>query len=69
MFSEAHVAGILYAPIVTYCAIGAIVFLPMRYLLGRAGVTQKFWHTAAAELALYLIIVSLVILIAYSGAG
>ncbi|HQT66217.1 MAG: hypothetical protein B7Z78_06000 [Rhodospirillales bacterium 20-60-12] len=64
MFSEAHFAGILFAPIVLYGLIAAVIFVPIRYWLGRTGFLQWLWHTSLFELSLYICICALVIFIA-----
>ncbi len=64
MFTEAQVAGILFAPIVLYCLLGAIVFVPVRFVLGRLRVFSAVWHPALFELSLYLIITGAIIYLA-----
>jgi hypothetical protein len=64
MFTEAHVDGILFAPIVLYCVLAALVFVPLRFVLGRLRVFSAVWHPALFEVALYLIITGAVILLA-----
>lgn len=62
MFSEAHLGGILFAPIVVYCAMGAVIFVPVRLCLSRTGVLAHVWHPALLEVALYAIITSAIVL-------
>lgn len=64
MFAESQIAGLLYAPIVLYCLIGAIIFVPLRMILGRVGFFSLVWHPALFELALYALITGTIILIA-----
>ncbi len=64
MFAEAQIAGILFAPIVLYCLLGAVVFVPLRFLLGRLRVFSAVWHPALFELALYLIITGAIVYLA-----
>ncbi len=64
MFTEAQIAGILFAPIVLYCLLGAIVFVPVRFVLGRLRVFSAVWHPALFELSLYLIITGAIIYLA-----
>ena len=64
MFTEAQVAGILFAPIVLYCLLGAIVFVPLRFVLGRLRIFSAVWHPALFELALYVIITGAIICLA-----
>jgi hypothetical protein len=64
VFAEAQIAGILFAPIVLYCLLGAVVFVPLRFLLGRLRVFSAVWHPALFELALYLIITGAIVYLA-----
>ena len=64
MFTEAQLAGILFAPIVLYCLLAAIVFVPVRFVLGRMHVFSAVWHPALFELALYLIITGAIVYLA-----
>jgi hypothetical protein len=61
MFTEAQFAGILFAPIVLYCLLGAIVFVPVRFVLGRLRIFSAVWHPALFELSLYLIITGAIV--------
>jgi hypothetical protein len=64
MFNEAQFDGILFAPIVLYCLLGAIVFVPVRFVLGRLRVFSAVWHPALFELALYLIMIGTIVYLA-----
>jgi len=64
VFTEAQFGGILFAPIVLYCLLGAIIFVPIRFLLGRLRIFSAVWHPALFELALYLIITGAIIYLA-----
>ncbi|MCB8881812.1 DUF1656 domain-containing protein [Acidisoma cellulosilytica] len=64
MFSEAQIGSILYAPIVLYCILGAIIFVPVRFILGRLRVFSIVWHPALFEVALYFIITGAIVLLA-----
>jgi hypothetical protein len=64
VFTEAQLDGILFAPIVLYCVLGAIVFVPLRLVLGRLGLFAGVWHPALFELALYMIITGVIVYLA-----
>ncbi|WP_419758289.1 DUF1656 domain-containing protein [Acidisoma sp.] len=64
MFTEAQLAGILFAPIVLYCVLAAIVFVPIRFVLGRLRIFSAVWHPALFELSLYLIITGAIVYLA-----
>lgn len=64
MFSEAQIDSVLFAPIVVYCLLGAIVFVPVRFILSRLRVFSLVWHPALFEVALYFIITGAIIFLA-----
>lgn len=64
MFNEAQIDSIFFAPIVLYCLLGAVIFVPVRFVLGRIGVFSLVWHPALFEVALYLIITGAIVLLA-----
>jgi hypothetical protein len=49
---------------VLYCIVGAVIFLPLRFVLGRLRVFGAVWHPALFEVALYLIITGAIIYLA-----
>jgi hypothetical protein len=61
MFSEIHVGGVLLSPIVVYAGAAMLVFLALRFVLGRAGLFRLVWHPALFELALFVSILSLLV--------
>ncbi|GAB0114780.1 DUF1656 domain-containing protein [Acidisoma sp. C75] len=63
MFVEAQTAGLFYAPIVLYCLIAAVIFLPLRAILGRIGFFSLVWHPALFEVALYALITGAIVLL------
>jgi hypothetical protein len=62
MIAEAHLGGVLFAPIVLYMLAAAAIFAVLRSLLGRTGLLAWAWHPALFELALYASILSLLVL-------
>jgi len=63
MYSELNLQGIYMAPIVLYALIALPVFLVLRFVLARIGFFRLVWHPALFETALYLSILSLLILL------
>jgi len=63
MISELNIAGIYMAPIVLYAMVALPIFLVLRTILARAGFWRLVWHPALFETALYLSILSLLILL------
>jgi hypothetical protein len=58
MLHEAHLDGVLFTPIILYCVIAAVIFVPVRNILGRIGLLQWVWHPPLFELALYTFILA-----------
>ena len=63
MLSEADFEGILFAPIVVYALAALPVTLALRFVLSRIGVLRRVWHLALFEVALYLSVLSLLVLL------
>lgn len=63
MLSEINIAGVYLAPIVVEGLVGLAIFLLCRFLLGRFGLLHRLWHPALFEVALFLSIVSLLVLL------
>jgi len=63
MNTELNIAGIYMAPIVLYAIVTLPIFLVLRTILARAGFWRLVWHPALFETALYLSILSLLILL------
>lgn len=63
MMTELDLGGIYMAPIVLYAIVALPIFLVLRQILARIGCFRLFWHPALAETALYLSILSLLILL------
>lgn len=60
--TEVSVGGVLIAPIVVYMLVAIPLFVVLRTVLGRTGLLRRLWHPALVELALYVCIVSLLVL-------
>jgi hypothetical protein len=63
MNTELNIAGIYMAPIVLYAIVALPIFLVLRVILARVGFWHLVWHPALFETALYLSILSLLILL------
>ena len=61
MIQEAHLDGILFTPLVLWCVIAAVIFVPVRNILGRIGLLRLVWHAALFELALYVFILAIIV--------
>jgi hypothetical protein len=62
MMHEAALLGVLFAPIVLYALVALVIFTLLRSLLGRLGLLRFLWHPALFEVALYVSILSLLVL-------
>jgi hypothetical protein len=55
---EFVVAGLLISPLVKYALIGAVIFIPIRFVLVASRLQKWFWHPLLAEAAIYICIVA-----------
>ena len=62
-FNEINLFGIYVAPITLIMAVAWVVYLIVRRAGDRFGLVQKVWHPALFELALYVMIVSSIVLV------
>jgi hypothetical protein len=62
VLSEVDVVGIYVAPIVVYAVAAIPLFLILRWELGHLGVLRNIWRPALFELAVYVTLLSLLIL-------
>ena len=63
MIKEINLYGIYIAPFAGYMVISMIIFLPIRYCFDRIQIQKWVWHRALFDMAVYVIILSLVGLI------
>jgi hypothetical protein len=64
-FNEINLFGLYVAPITVIMAVAWVAYVVVRRMGDRFGLTPLVWHPALFELALYVIIVSsIVVLIA-----
>jgi hypothetical protein len=59
---ELDLAGIYVASIIGFGAMSLPIFLGCRWLLARTGCLRRVWHPALFETAIYLSILSLLVL-------
>ena len=60
-FNEINLFGLYVAPIAVILAVAWILYLVLRRAGDRFGLTQLVWHPALFEIALYVIIVSSIV--------
>ncbi len=63
MLSETELGGVLFAPIVLYALAAIPITLLLRTMMWRIGFVRLIWHLALFELALYLSVLSLLVLL------
>ena len=64
MLAEIHIAGVLFAPIVLYCLAALPITLLLRALIWRTGLAGWTWHLPLLEVALYVCVLSLLVMYA-----
>lgn len=64
MLTELHVGGVLFAPIVLYCLVALPITLLLRALIWRTGLAGWGWHLPLLEVALYVCVLSLLVMYA-----
>ncbi len=60
-FTEINLFGLYVAPIVVILGVAWIVYLVIRRAGDRFGLAEQVWHPALFELALYVIVVSSIV--------
>jgi hypothetical protein len=61
-FFEINLFGVYVAPIAIILVVAWLVLLPVRRLVNRFGLLRHVWHPALFEFAVYLIVVSVIVL-------
>jgi hypothetical protein len=62
-FTEINLFGLYVAPIMLIMAAAWVVYVIIRRIGDRFGLPAHVWHPALFELALYVIIVSLIVIV------
>ena len=62
-FNEINLLGLFVAPIVVILGLAWIIYLVLRRAGDRVGLSEQVWHPALFDLALYVIIVSSIVLV------
>ena len=60
-FNEINLFGLYVAPIAVIMAVAWIAYVVVRRAGDRFGLTKRLWHPALFELALYVMIVSSIV--------
>lgn len=67
MLHEVAIAGVYFPPLVLDAVLAAALFVPVRVLLGRVVLARLVWHPALFELALYVSLVAVIVLLSPGG--
>ena len=67
MFSELNLLGVLFSPFAAMMLAAWLMTMPLIMLGNRTGLSRVVWHPALFNLAIYVIVLSLTVLI--KGAG
>jgi len=61
MIKEINFAGVLLPPLMGYGLVAALLWLAARFALSRAGLYRFIWHPPLFNTALYVILLSIVV--------
>jgi hypothetical protein len=62
-FTEVNLFGVYVAPISLMIGAAWLLLLPLRRLAARTGLLQHVWHPALFEFAIYMILLSSIVLL------
>ncbi len=68
-YTEINLFGVYVAPIAPMIVLAWVLLVPLRRAVDRFGLLRYVWHPALFLLAMYLILLSLVVLLAGRIAG
>jgi len=60
MLKEINLFDIYIAPFAGYMAVALVIFLPLRFYFDRIQLQRYVWHRALFDMAVYVIILSLI---------
>jgi protein AaeX len=63
-FTEVNLFGVYVAPISLMIGVAWLLLLPLRWLAVRTGLLRHVWHPALFEFAIYMILLSSLVLTA-----
>jgi hypothetical protein len=63
-FAEVNLFGVYVAPISLMMVAAWLILMPLRWAAGKARILSLVWHPALLEFAVYVIILSSIVLIA-----
>ena len=63
-FTEINLFGVYIAPISLMIVAAWLLMIPVRWVVTRAGILRHVWHPALFEFAIYMIVLSSLVLFA-----
>lgn len=64
MLKEINICGVFFSPFAGYLVIAMIIFLPLRVQFDRWAIQRHVWHRPLFDISVFVIIVSIIGLIA-----
>ena len=62
-FSEVNILGVYIAPISVMIVAAWLLMIPVRWATARAGLLRHVWHPALFDFAIYMIVLSSIVLL------
>ena len=62
-FSEVNILGVYIAPISVMIVAAWLLMIPVRWATARAGLLRHVWHPALFGFAIYMIVLSAIVLL------
>ena len=63
MLTELNLGGVLFAPIVAYALLAVPITLALRAVIWASGLARLTWHLPLLEFALYICVLSLLVML------
>ncbi len=63
MLTELNLGGVLFAPILAYALLAVPITLALRALIWASGLARLSWHLPLLEFALYICVLSLLVML------
>lgn len=63
-YAELNILGVYVAPIAPMFVLAFAILFPLRHLADHLGLFRKVWHPALFVFALYMILLSVIVLLA-----
>jgi hypothetical protein len=61
-FTEINLFGVYVAPISLMIVAAWLLMIPIRWIVTRAGILRRVWHPSLFEFAIYMIVLSSIVL-------